>query len=102
MSILLKGIEMPEEDEEIMIRIDSSGTIMTEYGLPISGTKAIPVHPHGCLIDADAMITSVKKQIGFLKIMGGDLATIAKVLEKGILQEIENAPVIIEAEDGET
>lgn len=59
--------------------------------------SAVIVQPHGRLIDADAMIASIKRQTGFLKIMGGDFATMAEVLEKGILQEIENAPTIIEA-----
>ena len=62
----------------------------------------VEVPLHGRLIDADAMIASIKRQTSFLKIMGGDLATIAEVLEKGILQEIENAQTIIEAEEGET
>lgn len=64
-------------------------------------TEVVELPPHGRLIDADAMIASIKKQTGFLKIMGGDFATMAETLEKGILQEIENAPTIIEAEEGE-
>ena len=57
MAVLIKGMKMPNEDEEIIIRIDSFGTVMTEYALPIVGVKAVPVpEPHGRLIDADALI----------------------------------------------
>lgn len=55
MSVLIEGMEMPTEDEEIIIRIDSSGTVMTEYALPISGTKAVHVPPHGRLGDLDKL-----------------------------------------------
>ena len=55
MSILIKGMEMPTEDEEIIIRISSDGMVMTEYALPITGVKAGTVPPHGRLIDADAV-----------------------------------------------
>ena len=61
MGVYIKGMEMPKEDEEIIIRIDSNGTVMTEYALPIYGTKAISVSPHGRLIDADALCASHKE-----------------------------------------
>lgn len=57
MSILIEGMEMPKEDEEIIIRISPNGTVMTEYALPITGVKAVPVPPHGDLIDRDALPT---------------------------------------------
>lgn len=46
------------------------------------------------LIDADALKNSVKRQTSFVRLIGGDFEEIADVLEKGILQEIENAPTI--------
>ena len=55
--LLIKGMEMPKEDEEIIIRISPNGTVMTEYALPITGVKAVPVPPHGDLIDRDALPT---------------------------------------------
>jgi hypothetical protein len=57
--------------------------------------------PHGRLIDADKMRESVRRQTGLLKLMGGEFAKIAETLENGFLQEIDNAPTIIEAEEGE-
>jgi len=62
MAILIEGMEMPKEDEEIIIRIDSFGTVMTEYALPIVGVKAVPVQPHGRLIDADALYSYIKDE----------------------------------------
>ena len=61
-----------------------------------------PVPPHGRLIDADKMRESIRKQTAFLRILGGEFAEIAETLEKGFLQEIDNAPTIISAEEGET
>ena len=81
MSILIKGMEMPTEDEEIIVRIDSSGTVMTEYALPISWAKAIPVPPHGRLIDADELANSI---IGAI-----------------YHSDLRDAPTIIPAEEGE-
>ena len=63
MSILINGMEMPTEDEEIIIRIDSSGTVMTEYALPISWAKAVPVPAHGRLIDADKQDAQIEALI---------------------------------------
>ena len=81
MSILIKGMEMPTEDEEIIVRIDSSGTVMTEYALPISWAKAIPFPPHGRLIDADELANSI---IGAI-----------------YHSDLRDAPTIIPAEEGE-
>lgn len=90
MSILIKGMEMPKEDEEIIIRIDSDGTVMTEYALPISGTKAVSVPPHGRLIDADALIKPKNQHI--------DVHSDEWYVE---VRTIDDAPTIIPAEEGE-
>lgn len=102
MSLLIKSMEMPT-DYPLWVVVSADGTVQYNYfnEWKTAEEKAVPVPPHGRLIDADTMITSIKRQTDFLKIMGDDLATIAEVLEKGFLQEIENAPTIIEAEDGE-
>ena len=62
MSILIEGMEMPKEDEEIIIRISPNGTVMTEYALPITGVKAVPVPPHGRLIDVDKLIEFIENR----------------------------------------
>ena len=65
MSILIEGMAMPKEDEEIIIRIDPWGTVMTEYALPIAGAKAVPVpEPHGRLINASEAYDKIAEQEG--------------------------------------
>lgn len=99
MSVLIRGMEMPKEDEEIIIRINSDGTVMTEYALPISGTKAVSVPPHGRLIDADEMFTEF--------VIEGQRSKRYKIGEKWelngeeILGVISRLPTIIPAEEGE-
>ena len=59
MSILLKGIELPKENQRgLWVVIHADGTV--EYDSGDEGWKtlkqaAYPVPPHGRLIDADAM-----------------------------------------------
>ena len=62
--IYITGMGMPEEDEEIIIRILPNGTVMTEYALPITGVKAIPVPEHGDLIDRDKLEKDIDNYIG--------------------------------------
>lgn len=111
MGVYIRGMEMPKNCMECPLKTDYGTcgyySLYVEAGHESDCEKRrddcplIELPPHGRLIDADAMITSIKKQTDFLKVIGDDLATIAEVLEKGFLQEIENAPTIIEAEDGE-
>ena len=61
--------------------------------------EAVPVPPHGRLGDLDKMKESIRKQTAFLRILGGEFAEIAETLEKGFLQEIDNAPTVIPAEE---
>ena len=94
MSILIRGMEMPTEDEEIIIRISSDGAVMTEYALPITWAKAVPVPPHGQLIDADALM----KQLQSYWNCNDDFDFANKLVWKAI----ETAPTIVDAEEGET
>lgn len=96
--LLILGMEMPTEDEEIIIRIDSSGTVMTEYALPISGTKAIPVPPHGRLIGADALWVEINKICD--RRDAGIIADLTCVQQ--ILSALRHTPTIIPAEGVET
>ena len=94
MSLLIKGMEMPKEDEEIIIRISSDGTVMTEYALPITGVKAVPVPPHGRLIDADALEEKTDDRYS--------LGEIGRRERNDIVDALRYcAPTIIPAEEGE-
>ena len=75
MSILIKGMEMPEA-KETFLRIDDKGNVKV-YGNPTESYEAVSVPPHGRLIDADALPDR--------------------------FDEVRDlAPTIIEAEEGET
>lgn len=54
MSVLIKGMEMPIDGNETIIRIRSDGTVLDQYGHHLVIT-AVPVPPHGRLIDADVL-----------------------------------------------
>ena len=54
MGIYIKGIEMPTGNHEIIIRIQSDGRVLDQRGHRLCLEPfAIPVPPHGRLIDAD-------------------------------------------------
>lgn len=54
MNVLIRGMEMPEEGWHKVIKIFPDGTVVSYYDSVELGT-AIPVPPHGRLIDADAL-----------------------------------------------
>ena len=53
MSLLIKGMEMPKNGNETILRIQPDGTVLDQYGHHLL-LAAAPVPPHGRLIDADA------------------------------------------------
>lgn len=61
--------------------------------------NAILVPSHGRLIDADKMKENIRKQTEFLRLLGDDFAEIGETLEKGFLQEINNASTVIPASE---
>lgn len=52
MGVYIKGMEMPDFGERIII-LTSSGYVEDVSGNVIQGVEAVSVPPHGCLIDAD-------------------------------------------------
>ena len=60
MSVLIEGMEMPKNCE-IIIRIDEKGEVYVYGQYPTRIYKAIPVTPHGRLIDADELIDDVRR-----------------------------------------
>ena len=111
MSILIKGMEMPKEGfVEILVRED--GTVQqtgqsyridgTDYYTPYVGEmpvmyEAIPVPPHGRLIDADALLKEINRLCD-----RRDAGIITEVsCLNAFLREIGYAPTIIPAEEGE-
>lgn len=88
MGVYIKGMEMPKDGNETIIRIQPDGTVLDQYGHHLAIT-AVPVPPHGDLIDRDAL--PWEKQS--LMVADEDWA-LPCVL-------IEDAPTIIPAEEGE-
>ena len=108
MSIIIKGLGMPKEpDEMIEIAIFGDGKVIQTgeswrnlengkcYYTPTTPEKsfnAVPVPPHGRLIDAERLLSERMKRT-YYHLPNGDTAI--------PIIDVENAPTIIEAEDGE-
>ena len=120
MSILIKGLKMPEKDEALVIVINSNGTVESpnwqwDYTL-IKGAEAVPVPDHGDLIDRDAFVAEKREQFCADCCKRKSLKTGRFVYDIGdcvcracdtddMLDYIAEAPVVIPAErseDGET
>ena len=96
MSILINGMKMPKNHSYITITIWPNG--IASYGLfdreehlcDFQNTKAIPVPPHGRLVDADRLLSERMKQ-AYYHLPNGDTAI--------PIIDIEHAPTIIPAEE---
>ena len=57
MAVYIPGIDMPDDGEEYIIRAD--GTVRHRMGLGtalVAGVRAVPVPPHGDLIDRNVVM----------------------------------------------
>lgn len=88
MSVYIKGMEMPM-DGMLCIDIFPDGRVAGHYDCSIDWVKAVPVPPHGRLIDADALISRVTDEKG--NYYGHDCAVIGEA--------VESASTIIPAEE---
>lgn len=86
MSILIKGIELPERVQVLELHPD--GKVFTRKGYLVGEAVALPDH-HGRLVDADAIVNAMNN----MKIYGEDAVYINLI--------INNADTIVEAEDSE-
>lgn len=106
MSILIRGMEMPIEKSRI-IQIYPDGTVRRLDGSIFnSHFEAVPVPPHGELIDRDALADDFR---GFIATYDGCPFSQLSIPDKArrdelqaVLAEVINAPTIIPAEEGET
>ena len=99
MSIYIPGMEMPKRGHTVTLTITDDGEAVVQYydckpqlTVPIV-YKAIPVPPHGRLIDADALEYEEAYLNGHYEL--GDVEIVTR-------KDIETAPTIIPAEEGET
>ena len=59
MNVLIKGMEMPKEGNETIIRILPDGTVLDQYGHHI-GITATPIPPHGRLGDLNELESGLR------------------------------------------
>lgn len=58
MGVYIKGLEMPKAGLSTTINIHADGTVYVYGTYPTETHKAVPVPPHGDLIDRDALMDS--------------------------------------------
>lgn len=106
------NMEMPENGSCIQIVIDDDGEVYPSVEKCIlkmgSIAKAAPVPPHGRLIDADALMHEFEKAQRTMQQHGREYSCSFMSSSQEISTEwycvedmLDNAPTIIEAEEGE-
>lgn len=98
MSVLIKGMEMPTEGGEIRIFADGSVWVNawpTRGYMRIENASAIPVPPHGRLIEKETILDKCYQHYEDYMFGKVDGKTALLNIEK----EIKTAPTIIEAEE---
>ena len=101
MGVYIKGMEMPKDGSWRSIRIYPDGTIgrpigFGDYAL-VEGAKAVPVPPHGRLIEKSALLDDCYTE--YEDFMNGKID--GKTALLNIERKIKTAPTIIPAEEGE-
>jgi len=92
MSILIKGIEMPKGNSTINMLIYADGTVYTGH-VNDSRYSAVSVPtPHGDLVDRNELMTDV---------IDSDLDHLQRDDWEEVIQIVQDAPTIIEAEEEE-
>ena len=90
MSVLIKGMGMPKSGEHpYWVAIHSDGIVEfnENKGQGWQTSEAVPVPPHGRVIDADALMKKIEHD-----------TPMSAVFEKTIRRYLHNAPTIIPAE----
>ena len=85
MSVLIKGIELPEKVQ--VLELHSDGKVFTRKGYLVGEAVELPDH-HGRLVDADALIDDLNT------FLAGDY------IADMVAERVEKMPTIVEAEGG--
>lgn len=93
MGVYLPNVDMPKGDKVLTVQICPDGSIWQQYRGTVPNAKAVPVPPHGRLIDADKIGLTDFEIILCQK--GNPFKNALKML----LEKIENAPTIIPASE---
>lgn len=98
MSIIIYGMDMPK-NEELWIRVQPDGRIVSQTGYVIEDASAEQIPPHGRLIDADALISQYAE---IYRTDKGNIWTAKTDYAEGVqdvLADIKTAPTVVEAEE---
>lgn len=107
MSILIKGIDMPQAGHWTTICIYNGGMGAEPnwqgVGSNMQSGEAVPVPPHGRLIDADAMIEEINEAMADAQENARTPAQKKLLAEVsiGFIHDLQDASTVIEAEEGE-
>lgn len=116
MGVYLSEINMPKaEGSKLVLQIFPNGEVYDEHGIRLgiaNWAEAVPVPPHGRLVDADALVERIEGIWDCNDMVFRPNDKICKIPEdcKGckwaqtkdcIQRMVENAPTIIPAEEGE-
>jgi len=92
--ILIRGMKMPK-NEPMLVKINPDGSVSTTAKNNYRKYEAIPVPPHGRLIDADELRSEYKEPMDWLD------RTQVTYHVTGIWASIDAAPTVITASGGE-
>lgn len=104
MGVYIKGMEMPSEQYRKMeITLYPNGHVAEYFGDIGRVWEAVPVPPHGDLIDRNALMKMCGMAIDCYDYPNGEHGWCKRSQDAAnICEAIEDAPTIIEAEEGET
>lgn len=102
MSVLIKGMEMPTNDDmaptAVWVFPNGYAIVFKDNGNEQQKTQAVPVPPHGRLIDAEALIDAIiAKYIRHER--NRELVFAVVEIKQDLVDIINELPTIIEAEE---
>lgn len=96
MSLYIKGLELPERGEKIIV-LTSSGYVEDVSGQVINGVEAFNVLPHGRLGDLDALQNRMETYSDYEGAIGYHDEDM--ICRDSVAYAIEQAPTIIPPDD---
>ena len=110
MSIIIKGMEMPKSCGNCFFDTRCDNWRLRNWGAPPpDDCPLVPFPPHGRLIDADALMNEFEKAQRTMQQHGREYSCSFMSSSQELSTEwycvedmLENAPTVLEAEEGET
>lgn len=103
MSIVLRGVEMPKDEEILCVNIYPDGKVCINLDLECKRiATAFPLTPHGRLIDAKMLMLNIREYIEeYDELDENGYHNLKWCAMKEAEAAIEDAPTIIPTEEGE-